>query len=375
MKALCNRKRLLDAFGMVAGVVPARSPKPILQNVKLVAEPDNGSILMATDMEVGIRSRVMGVKVDQPGSAILPTQRMTQILRTSSDEELMIEVDQDQLVVRGLRSEFKLPSEDPDLFPEVPDFALPAFHVLAADDLRRAILRTMFATDPESTRYALGGVLVEPADGQMTLVGTDGRRLARMIIPSEAEGTPGPYSPAPVIPVKALKLIEKNLADEDDKAPVHLGVQSGTAVLIRIPGKSVIYSRLVEGRFPRYQDVFPGSVDVKIPMECGTLLLAVEQASIVTSDESRGVDFAFGQGRLRLNSKAADVGSSFVEMPIDYDGKDVEITFDPRYLIDALKTLDDTAAVTAELIDHKSAAVFKTDDQYTYVVMPLTRDR
>ncbi|MFO0957304.1 MAG: DNA polymerase III subunit beta [Isosphaeraceae bacterium] len=375
MKALCNRKRLLDAFGMVAGVVPARSPKPILQNVKLVAEPDEGSILMATDLEVGIRSRVLGVKVDQPGAAILPTQRMTQILRTSSDEELMIEVDQDQLVVRGLRSEFKLPSEDPDLFPEVPDFALPAFHVLAAGDLRRGILRTMFATDPESTRYALGGVLVEPADGQMTLVGTDGRRLARMIIPTEAEGAPGPYSPAPVIPVKALKLIEKNLADEDDKGPVHLGVQSGSAVLIRIPGKSVIYSRLVEGRFPRYQDVFPGSVDVKIPMECGTLRLAVEQASIVTSDESRGVDFSFGQGRLKLNSKAADVGSSFVEMPIPYDGKDVEITFDPRYLIDALKTLDDDAVVTAELIDHKSAAVFKTDDQYTYVVMPLTRDR
>src|SRR5438270_1947201 len=80
MKALCNRKGLLDALSMVAGVVPARSPKPILQNVKLVAEPDEGSILMATDLEVGIRCRVLGVKVDQPGTVILPTQRMTQIL-------------------------------------------------------------------------------------------------------------------------------------------------------------------------------------------------------------------------------------------------------------------------------------------------------
>lgn len=91
MKALCNRKRLLDAFGMVAGVVPARSPKPILQNVKLVVEPDEGSILIGTDSEVGIRSRVLGVKVDQPGSAVLPTQRMNQILRASSDDELMID--------------------------------------------------------------------------------------------------------------------------------------------------------------------------------------------------------------------------------------------------------------------------------------------
>jgi DNA polymerase-3 subunit beta len=375
MKALCNRKGLLDAFGMVGGVVPVRSPKPILQNVKLVVEADEGSILMATDLEVGIRCRVLGVKVDQPGTVILPTQRMNQILRASTDEELAIEVEDDQLIVRGLRSEFKLPSEDPDLFPEVPDFAATAFHVIAADDLRRGIVRTMFATDVESTRYALGGVLAEFGNGTLTLVGTDGRRLARMVVPAEAEGGATPPSPSPVIPVKALKLIEKNLADEEEKSPVHLAVQTGTAVLLRVPGKAVIYSRLVEGRFPRYQDVFPGNVEVKIPLEVGTLLTVVEQASIVTSDESRGVDFAFGPGQLKLTSQAADVGSSHVELPIAYDGKPVEITFDPRYLIDALKTLDETAPLTAELIDAKNAAMFKTEDQYTYVVMPLTKDR
>jgi DNA polymerase III subunit beta len=155
---------------------------------------------------------------------------------------------------------------------------------------------------------------------------------------------------------------------------VHLAIQSGAAVLVRTE-QAVIYSRLVEGRFPRYQDVFPASVEVKIPLEAGSLRLAVEQASIVTSEDSRGVDFQFMPGVLKLASQAADVGSSHVELPIAYDGKTVEITFDPRYLADALKTLDDTAAVTAELIDAKNAAVFKTDDQYTYVVMPLTRER
>ena len=161
MKALCNREGLLAAFAMVGGVVPARSPKPILQNVKLVADPDGGSILMATDLEVGIRYRVLGVKVDQPGAVILPTARMGSILRTSTDEELAIEADGDHLVVRGLHAEFKLPSEDPNLFPEVPDFAAASYHAVAAADLRRLIRRTMFATDLESTRYALGGVLVE----------------------------------------------------------------------------------------------------------------------------------------------------------------------------------------------------------------------
>ena len=125
----------------------------------------------------------------------------------------------------------------------------------------------------------------------------------------------------------------------------------------------------------RKQDVFPGAFEAKIPLEAGPLLSAVEQASIVTNEESRGVDFTFADGLLKLSSRAADIGSSHVELPIHYEGKAIEITFDPRYLTDALKTLDDDAPLVAELIDHKSAAVFKTEDQYTYVVMPLTRDR
>src|SRR5579862_9074896 len=114
MKALCNREGLLAAFGMVSGVVPMRSPKPILQSVKLVADSDEGSTLMATDLEVGIRHRVLGMKVDQPGSVILPTAKFGSILRTSFDPELAIEAEEDKLVVRGLRAEFTLPGDDPN---------------------------------------------------------------------------------------------------------------------------------------------------------------------------------------------------------------------------------------------------------------------
>jgi len=372
MKALCNRDGLLNAFTMVSGVVPSRSPKPILQNVKLVADAEGGSTLMATDLEVGIRHRVLGMRVEQAGAAILPTARFGSILRTSSDPELSLEVENDRLVVRGLRSEFSLPGEDPDLYPEVPDFTAPGYHSVEAADLRKLIRRTIFATDADSNRYALGGVLVELTDESITLVGTDGRRLARMAAPATAENGATTPPGSPVVPVKALKLIERNL--DDDDPPVHIAIQGTTAVLIRTD-RAVIYSRLVEGRFPRYQDVFPANVEVKIRLEAGPLRSAVEQASIVTSEESRGVDFRFEAGALKLVSQAADVGSSTVELPIDYEGKPVDITFDPRYLSDALKTLEDTASITAELIDAKNAAVFRTEDRYTYVVMPLTRER
>ena len=374
MKAMCQRKELLAAFGMVSGVVPARSPKPILQNVKLVADPESGSVLMATDLEVGIRHRVLGVIADEPGSVILPTQKMQEILSRSSDKEIYIETEGEKLHIRGLYAKYQLQSEDPSLYPEVPDFGATSYHVVAASDLRRLIRRTMFATDADSTRYALGGVLIELTGDTITMVGTDGRRLAKMEATAEAENGATTPTGSPVIPLKALKLIDRNLDDEN--LSVHIAIQAGSAVLIRTSDQgAIIYSRLVEGRFPRYQDVFPTDVEVRIPLAVALLRQAVEQASILTSDESRGVDFRFAGETLTLSSQAADLGSSQVTMPIHYEGKEVDITFDPRYLTDALKTVADDAVITAELIDHKNAAVFKTEDRYTYVVMPLTRDR
>jgi DNA polymerase-3 subunit beta len=311
------------------------------------------------------------MKVDKPGAVILPTAQMNSILRTGTDEELIIGSDGDHLLIQGLHSEFSLPMEDVNLFPDVPDFAIQSYHVIDSGDLRKLIHRTIFATDMESTRYALGGVLVELTDTSIAMVGTDGRRLARMSARANAENNPHPSERSPVIPVKALKLIERNLIDDNSK--VYLSLQTETAMLLRSE-RVVIYSQLVEGRFPRYQDVFPANSDIKIALDVGPLRIAVEQASIVTSDDSRGVDFQFASGMLRLRSRSPDIGSSNVELPINYEGKAVEITFDPHYLIDALKTLDDTTSITAELIDSKNAAVFKTSDRYTYVVMPLTRE-
>lgn len=370
MKALINRKGLLAAFQAVASVAPTRSPKPILQSLKLIVG-DDGSTLMASDLEIGIRYRVLGVKVDHPGSVILPTAKMQQILATSSDEELSIETDESGLSVKGLRSKFRLPSEDPDLFPEVPEFDTASYYAVGAADLRKLIRRTMFATDPESTRYALGGCLVEIGAESIAMIATDGRRLAKMTTPAEAMYDTQPPVGSPVLPLKALKLIDRNI--DDDDTPVHLAFAT-SHVLIRTDS-ATIYTRLVEGRFPRYQDVFPTATAIRIPLEVGPLRGAVEQASIATSQESRGVDFTFAAGALVLASQASDVGSSTIELPIDYDGPEVVIAFDPRYLTEALKVLDPSSSIVVELIDHKNAAVFKTDDSYNYVIMPLTRER
>lgn len=372
MRAICNRGALLNAFGMVSGIVPSRSPKPILQNVKLCAEQGTTSVLMGTDLEVGIRHEVSGISVQEAGSVILPAAQIGSILRTSGDDELAFSTSDAQLVIQGTQATFTLPIENASLFPEVPDFGVSSFHCIAASHLKKLIRRTIFATDVESARYALGGVLVELSTDAIAMVGTDGRRLARMIAPSEVQNSPAIPIGTPVIPIKALKLIERNLSD--DTMQVHLTVQADTALLVRTID-AVIYTRLLEGRFPRYQDVFPSTADIRIPLEAGHLRRAIEQASIVTSDESRGVDFEFTSNALRLSCQAADLGSSHVLLAITYDGKPLTITFDPRYLIDALRALDDSTSIVIEMTDAKNAAVFRTNDGYAYVIMPLTRER
>ena len=167
-----------------------------------------------------------------------------------------------------------------------------------------------------------------------------------------------------------MQLIEKSI--QDLEKDVHIAIHHND-VLVR-SGNSTIYARLVEGRFPRYQDVIPQSYEVEIPLVTGPMLSAVRQAMIVQSEESKGVDFVFDNGTLTLKSSANDIGTSRVELPISFDGKKIDITFDPKFVADFLKVLDPTSQISLNLIDENSAAVFKSDDTYTYVVMPLAKD-
>jgi len=364
MKITCNREKMLAAFSNVSGVAPTRSPKPVLQNVKLVANDDE-PVLIATDLEVSIVYHVDGIVIDRPGSVLLPPARFAAILKTMRDEVITLSVDDGQVLIKGKHSQFKLPSEDPDLFPEVGSEDDGVTLVLTGSELRQGIKRTAFACDLQSTRYALAGVLCENDGARLTLVGTDGRRLAQQVI--ACEGVPVGFQP--VVPARALRLIEKNINDGDT---VNLCFHKQNSISMW-SGRAEIRSRLVEGRFPRYQDVFPAGVEIAIPLNVGLFLAAVEQASIVTTQESRGVDFVFSGGKLNLVTKAADSGASDVELDIDFAGS-VSITFDPRYLVDALKVLDPDSTIMLEMIDAKNAAIIRTEDFYAYVIMPLTKD-
>jgi DNA polymerase-3 subunit beta len=354
---------------MVGSAVPTRTTKDILKNVKLEVGP-NGAILVGTDSECSLRCEVPGVECTARGEALLPTARVMQILREMTDDLVKIEATADAIWVRGGFSEFRLSAEDPADFPPVGSFEDDDYFVLPANEFRQAIRRTIFATDPESTRYALGGVLVELGPERATLVATDSRRLAVMHIGCRVQGTSPEGGTQPIIPKKGMDLIEKSLGDDVDE--IHLAVHSNDAV-IRC-GQTVISTQLVQGRFPDYRKVIPANFNTVIPLPIGPFYSAVRQAQIVTNEESRGVDFTFSSGTLRLSSRATDIGQSKIELPISYDGAEMTITFDPRFIAEFLRALDAGGQAEFRIIDAESAAVLAAEDRYTYVIMPLSRD-
>ncbi|MFN5756235.1 MAG: DNA polymerase III subunit beta [Planctomycetia bacterium] len=370
MKVRCTKEPLLAALQSAAAVVPARSPKPVLTNVKL--EADKGSaVLSATDLEVGIRTEVEGVETSAPGAVLLPSGRLMAIVRESAPGTVFdIHSDGTAAIVKAPRSEFRLPAEDPMEFPSVATFPAEPCFELSTPLMRELVKRTVFATDNESSRFALGGVLMELTGKGVTAVGTDGRRLAKMEGPATAVNG-SPTDAQPIVPARAMQLIERCLGSAE--TPVHVAVRS-SEILVKT-GPTTISARLVDGRFPRWRDVFPDRPDaVRVSLVAGPLLAAVRQAAIVTSEQSKGVDFAFENGQLVLSGRSAESGESRIELPIDHAGAGVRIKMDPRFVSDFLRVLDGGANVSVELTDAQSACVCRTEDGYGYVIMPLAAD-
>lgn len=369
MKIKIDRESFFKVFQLASAVAPNRSPKEILMNVKLEAGKE--SFLTATDTEVGVRLAVPNVTVESAGAVILPVGRMNLILRETNCDTLDIEVDGTKIKISGPNSKFELQGQNPDEFPEVNRFDSKSYYEVDAKVLKELIRRTLFATESESSRYALGGVKLEMEDDTMIAVGTDGRRLAKMEGKMTSVGNPT-NNGSTIVPSKSMQLIERMLPN--DETPIKVAAQAND-LLIEEPG-GVFYTRLVEGRYPPWRDVLPKRDKTNlIEMVAGPLLGAIRQAAIVASEESRGIDFTFEKGTLRLNSSTAEVGQSNIEIPVPYDGEELTITLDNRFVADFLKVLEPDQVFTFDIENGEAAAYCSTADKYGYVIMPLAKDR
>jgi DNA polymerase-3 subunit beta len=208
-------------------------------------------------------------------------------------------------------------------------------------------------------------------EGKIIAVGTDGRRLAKMEGPASSIGGHLTGDAMTIVPSRSMQLIERALTDGDATVQI---ASRGNDFAVHSP-QVTITSRLVEGRFPRWRDVLPDRPNaVPIEMTVGPLYAALRQAAIVASTESRGVDFTFGDGLLVLSGVTADVGESRVEVPIAYEGEEITVCLDHRFVSDFLRVMNPENTFTLNLVDSESAAVCAVDDGYRYVIMPLARD-
>ncbi|UCE62079.1 MAG: DNA polymerase III subunit beta [Phycisphaerales bacterium] len=363
MKLRFNREEMVEALGTICNVAVSRSPKDVLKCVCIEAQPDV-LLLSATDQEVGLRYSVVQVEVDEPGRTLVVADTLGKIVRECDDELLSIETEEAMLHVRGVGSHFQIVTHDPSEFPAMPTMEGEPGFVIGHALLRRLIEWTVFASARESTRYAINGVLWEVEGDALTMAATDGRRLSL----GRGKLDSGGLSTVPqvIVPTKASTLFAR-LPAEPEAA---VGVTMAPNRLLLKAGGALVNTSLVEGHFPKYEDVIPTDCDRKMVVGTSVLLSALKRAALLTNEESKGVRLSLAEGELTLSSRAPEQGESTVSIPVHYDSEPMEIGFNPIFLLDVLRVAD-TEEVTLALKAANRPGVLRLGDDFTHVVMPV----
>jgi DNA polymerase-3 subunit beta len=336
-----------------------------LQCLKLTVE-DNALTVAATDLEVAIRYRDEQVQIEQTGETLVPADKLRDIVRESIDDTLSIEITGDTAHIRGQDSHFKIFTQKATDFPPVPDFEGEADLQVAGGALKKLIGQTLFAAARESTRYAFNGVLVVAKGKRISLVSTDGRRLAMAqgdLAPGEKLDKEGKKA---IIPTKALQLIDKLIDDPEEL----VGLQIRENQVIFHTAHATLTSNLVEGQFPPYDDVIPKDTDKKMTASTADFLSAIRRAALLTTEESRGVRLAFNKKGLVLTSRSPESGEATINFPCKFEGADIEIGFNPNFVVDALKVVD-TDEVSLEMQAPNRPGLLKAGADFLYVIMPV----
>ena len=366
MDVKCNRAALYEAVQLAASIVPARTPKPILTCARLEAQSEGQKLsVTATDNEITVNYLVPQVQVVSPGTAVLPADRLAAILHESSDETIDIQVEQANCKISGRDSRFNIFGHDPEDFPVVSPPPTDHAITMLASVLKRMIHLSAFAAARESTRYAINGVLWEQKGKKLHLVATDGRRLA--LVEGSLKSTAGQEENTAIVPIKTMTILEKILHDEQEKIEIKF---SENQIVAQNP-LITITSNLVQGRFPKYSDVVPTGCDKKALLETEIFRSAVRQGSLLATELSRGIQMTFSKDKLVLFSSTPEAGDAEIKIPVKYQGEDMTIRFNPPFLLDMLRVVEEPE-VTCEFIDGGKPGIFRAGKDFLYVIMPVT---
>jgi DNA polymerase III subunit beta len=362
------KDQLLAGLQSVQNVVGSRTTLPILSNVLLRAD-GNRLDLTATDLDVTITCSVEA-KVSKAGATTIPVKKLLGIARELASAEIDMEVDDKNVCsVRSGSSFFKIRGLSADEFPAAPQFKEDRKVVLPQEKVKAMLKKTSFAISTDESRYVLNGICFKLKDHKLTMVATDGRRLA--LVDEDVEVPPASHGDF-IVPAKAVNELTRLLQDKGELEMKFSENQCAFTLRDDKGGSVYVISKLIEGNYPNYVQVIPAETKEKerIPLAREELLHALRRAEIMTSEKQNSVRMSFTKNNLAITANSPDVGEARESLAINYKGKDTAIAFNPGYLIEPLNALN-VDEIYFELIDELSPGVLKINGSFLYVVMPM----
>jgi DNA polymerase-3 subunit beta len=366
MNLTISKEQIINGLQAVQNVVSTRTTLPILSNVLLRAEGDKLEFT-ATDLDVTIACAVEA-KVKKPGASTVPVKRLFGIVRELSNSEIDLEVDEkNACTIRSGPSFYKINGLSADEFPPMTKFKEDKKVVLPQETVKGMMKKTSFAISTDESRYVLNGIFISLKDHKMTMVATDGRRLA--LVDEEVDVSESSHGEF-IVPAKTVNELNRLLQDKgeielryaENQASFNLKDEKGSSILI--------VSKLIEGNYPNYRQVIPAETKERVPLAREEFLHALRRAEIMTSEKSNSVKLSFGKNKLEITANSPEVGEAKESLAVNYKGPEMAIAFNPKYMIDPLNALPNDE-VFLELIDELSPGVLKINGPFLYVVMPM----
>ena len=366
MNLTIAKDQLLAGLQSVQNIVSTRTTLPILSNVLLHAEGSRLE-LTATDLDVTITSSVEAT-IKKGGATTVPVKKLFGIARELASSEIDLEVDDKNFCsIRSGSSFFKIRGLGPEEFPPMPKFSDDKKVALPQEKIRGMLKKTYFAVSNDESRYVLNGIFFSLKEHKLTMVATDGRRLA--LVDEEvdvAANSQGEF----IVPAKAVNELVRLLQDKGDVEINFSENQAAFALKDDKGGLTLVITKLIEGNYPNYRQVIPGEAKERVSFGREELMHAFKRAEIMTSDKQNSVKMTFTKNNLAITANSPDVGEARETLAINYKGKDMSIAFNPGYLIEPLNALTQDE-VFIELIDELSPGVLKINGPFLYVVMPM----
>jgi DNA polymerase-3 subunit beta len=362
MKFTISQEAFAEGLQNAVSAVNSRSTLPILTNV-LIQASDGELILTATDLDFTVRTKAEA-KVGKSGSTTLPARRLSTLVKDLPKTEIEVEVDGKSMATlksgAGVYKIFGMPEAE---FPGLPAFEGAVEFKLKASDLKDGLRKTHYAISLDETRYVLNGIFFSFKGDKLTLVATDGRRLALAEV-NDLEIPPSQEREF-IVRTKAVTELMRALKDDGE-----VTVRISQNMVQFDCGPTTLISKLVEGNYPNYVQVIPTKVNERVTVERETLLNAVRRVSLLNTEKTASVRLNFTKGKIEINSNTPEVGEAREEMAVSYKGKDISIAFNPEFLMAPLRYLSEDE-IHFELIDDISPGVLKINAPFVYVLMPM----